>query len=262
MMTLSTLFVAAAPADAFWIGSTWVPPAPCESWNAPGKRVNIAYARLASQPRDPSIFQKIKNDAAYVSEKIRQAGGKVVRWVCNSATPGDVWVGEGIISARTPDACREMYNKWGSNYADRINICVGSGGGGWAKSWHSGDDSPGPQNRYNTGPSWAWVGDNGGGTLLHEFLHTIGAVQLSAPHSSGFWHCYDGDDWMCYNDGGSHFLGLDRILGTVDDLTMWIRCGTIQVDCGRDDYFNPSPASGSYLATHWNTYNSMFLRRP
>jgi hypothetical protein len=29
-------------------------------------------------------------------------------------------------------------------------------------------------------------------------------------------------------------------------------------DCHGDDYFNPSPPAGNYLATHWNLYNSIF----
>lgn len=76
---------------------------------------------------------------------------------------------------------------------------------------------------------------------LHELGHNLGAVQLSAPHASGGWHCNDGRDIMCYNDGGSNSSGYSNAYCSVE---VW--------DCGKDSYFNAKPASTSYLARHWN----------
>jgi hypothetical protein len=85
---------------------------------------------------------------------------------------------------------------------------------------------------------------------LHEISHTLGAVQRSAPHHSTNWHCLDEWDILCYDDDGS------------GGLSTYVACSTpaSQIwDCNRDDYFSPSPAPGSYLATHWNLYNSPFM---
>jgi hypothetical protein len=96
---------------------------------------------------------------------------------------------------------------------------------------------------------------------LHEMSHNLGAVQWSAPHSTqpvGFslpryGHCWQGADVMCYTEdsGAAHPMQYDcpRVGGAIPQA----------YDCGRDDYFNPAPPAGSYLATHWNVYDSVFL---
>ncbi len=95
---------------------------------------------------------------------------------------------------------------------------------------------------------------------LHEATHNLGAVQLSAPNSSGAGHCNDEYDVMCYEDGGSgspfEAPECDGALSAPNDpygpeFQAW--------DCNRDDYFNVSPAGGSYLDTHWNIADSAFL---
>lgn len=77
------------------------------------------------------------------------------------------------------------------------------------------------------------------GTPLHEASHNMGAVQDSAPHTSGDFHCNDGLDVMCYDDDGpssNYNAGV---------------CGSVQFDCNMNDYFHPKPSSG-YLYNHWN----------
>jgi len=140
------------------------------------------------------------------------------------------------------------------------------------------DDRPGPANLNDTGPAYAMVDAEATGwsyssmweTALHELGHALGAVQCSAPHSScpagetGKNHCWDETDVMCYDDGGSYFRGPDGVRGTDDDRTTTVVCPNYsseaeQWDCNKDDYFNPSPGAGSYLATHWNIAYSDFV---
>ncbi|HEV7363205.1 MAG TPA: hypothetical protein VGN71_02360 [Solirubrobacteraceae bacterium] len=126
-------------------------------------------------------------------------------------------------------------------------------------------DQPGSGNPHNAGGFYAvayglgrtYFTSNsqafGDEVPLHEITHTLGAVQDSAPHSSQAGHCYDESDVECYNDGGSYFATGGSTVAACSD-------GAHQVyDCNLDDYFSPSPAPGSYLATHWNLFNSVFL---
>jgi hypothetical protein len=104
---------------------------------------------------------------------------------------------------------------------------------------------------------WGWWAEG----FLHELTHNLGAVQWGAPHSTQpagqsnpqYGHCWQGADVMCYTEdaGASHPMQTDctGLPGAIPQ----------NYDCGRDDYFNPAPAPGSYLATHWNTYDSAFM---
>jgi hypothetical protein len=83
----------------------------------------------------------------------------------------------------------------------------------------------------------------------HELFHVFGAVQESAPHGDDLGHCSDGSDLMCTTTSVACVPKYSR------PTTVLI----LPLDCNGDDYFNPSPEPGSYLASHWNTYNSPFL---
>ena len=149
-------------------------------------------------------------------------------------------------------------------YADGINV---PGVGGEAQIRN--DDSV-AGSAHGIGALWALLYGRGGtdffgsstsfaaGTTsrthvdlaLHEISHTLGAVQSSAPHRSASFHCRDEYDILCYDDDGA------------GGLSTFVACNSPSNqywDCNKDDYFNPAPAAGSYLATHWNVFNSVFM---
>jgi hypothetical protein len=98
-------------------------------------------------------------------------------------------------------------------------------------------------------PGTPAVGGNRSDYLLHEIMHTLGAVQTNSPHATAGGHCWDDQDVMCYDDGSAGSQLLRPVCPTAAEL----------IDCGADDYFSPSPAPGSYLSTHWDAYNSTYL---
>ena len=96
------------------------------------------------------------------------------------------------------------------------------------------------------GPDCWEAGQSRAEVQLHELFHTLGAVQLSAPHSDDGGHCTDTPSVMCPV----------RRRPTVP------ACAKQRVevlDCGFDDYWDPDPPSGSYLATADNIATSVYF---
>ena len=95
------------------------------------------------------------------------------------------------------------------------------------------------------GPRCYEMGQSRAQVQLHELLHTLGAVQLSAPHSDRGGHCSDTPSVMC---PGAKPTVRACALQPVEVL-----------DCGSDDYWNPAPEPGSYLATGDNIATSTYF---
>ncbi len=121
------------------------------------------------------------------------------------------------------------------------------------------DDSAATTNANNSGQMMAiqygysayppnWL------VLAHELGHNMGAVQITAPHTTGITglHCTDGSDVMCYADGGDNS----------SQYSSTICPSGLTFDCNHDDYFNANPESGSYLDTKWNiaSANNRFVQ--
>jgi hypothetical protein len=165
----------------------------------------------------------------------------------------DIQLSTGIGGSNFSTIVSDMQNQGMSNPLAHYWIWTdGNPTSGYAgQSTVTGDDSPGPNNQINSSDQYSvnygYTDANGGaGIFAHENGHAMGAVQLSAPDTTGAWHCIDGIDVMCYNDNGPNGARY-----TTSDCGPAPN-GTNLFDCSRNDYFNPVPAPGSYLATHWN----------
>ena len=221
-----------------------------------GNRVQAIYARAADVPdRYGSVVGLIRQYAADADYQVNvsagQSGvGRRVRYVTASCS---LSVASVVLSSAGDDsftAMRSELRAKGFNRSDRkylvwadasVGIC------GLGELYN--DDRPTPDNYNNGGPAYARVdAPCWGYAEAHELLHTLGAVQSSAPNSTSAGHCVDENDTMCYVDTSG-----TSMLSSCPGFPSW------QVDCSLDDYFNADADPSGYLSTHWNVADSSFL---
>jgi len=235
----------------------------CDGDGTSGNRVQLLYVHATDvADRSASLAAKFRQwatklDNVFSSSAAETGGDRHVRFVhdaaCNPIVT-DVAVsptGDDAF-AKTLDQLRAKgFTRTDRKYVawvDANRYC------GMAQVYY--DDSPGQANASNgsaTVPgelaridSGCWGQANS--VEAHELMHTLGGVQTSAPHATRKNHCSDEYDRMCYDDGSG--VPLEFPCPSSHDGLF---------DCNHDDYYSTAPASGSYLASHWNTAASAFL---
>ena len=240
-------------------GEPYVAPAgtvACIGDGVTGGRVQLVYARAGNvASRYSSVLPLLRQYASDADDIINVSAGRVgegrrVRYVTNNDCLPEV---TNVELSNTGDdtfgnMVTELRNK-GLNSPDRkylvfVDAAVGICGLGEVYLNDRGDEL----NPNNTGRAmyarvdascWQYA-------AAHEMLHNLGAVQNTAPNSSGAGHCTDEVDVMCYRD-------------TSTTVTRQVCSRAGQVDCNNNDYFHPNPNSGSYLDNKWNVARSRYL---
>jgi hypothetical protein len=238
-----------------------LPKVQCDGDGISGKRVQVIYARSSDQPnRYGTYVNSIRQWAAESDEIYRDSaaetgGERHIRFVHNSScvltVPHVIMspTGDDSFTNTQVELAAQGYNLTTRKYMIFVDANVYCGIGNIKN-----DDQPGAANLNNGGPSYGRTdaGCWGGTTPAHELMHNIGGVQLSAPHSSGGWHCTDEWDLECYSDS-PYYPTMSYLCPDSSHNRLF--------DCGHDDYYRVGSVGG-YLATHWNSANSQYLVTP
>jgi hypothetical protein len=246
----------------------------CDGDGVSGNRVQAVYAYPAGGADNFSaVAPSLTRWAAAADEAVNASAAKTggvrhVRWVTSADCKLEVLkvalssAGVASLSGTVSD-----FDALGLNRADRkylvwVDAYVYCGVANVAaddratqENKNNGPGRPGMVARVDRG---CW-GRAGTPLEVHELVHTLGGVQMTAPNAAGTYHCRDEYDVMCYDDDGTKD-GLVWADGTLVPLRYL--CPSEQerlLDCRGDDYFNTSPAQGSWLAKHWNVADSSFL---
>jgi hypothetical protein len=253
------------------------PPCPGNGWSGRRIRILLGYPSDTTPPDAAGTRQLIKQAIALADQNLDAQSPSVLgqhyRFWCSSDR--SVTISTVALAPIGSDGAYTFANVANSLAAKRyddpafiyatfvanIDCCYPYAGQGSLSL----DDQPDPAHNANNalGTRYSMINvapGQGAGSLAfafqHEVGHNLGAVQNSAPHSSGGFHCFETYDTMCYNDGGSYFSGGGGLVSTCPSLSP---TGMYTFDCNGDDYYNVTPASNTYLSTHWNVADSSWL---
>jgi hypothetical protein len=232
----------------------------CDGDGESGLRTQVLYVRASDVPdRYADYVASFRvwaegASAIYDASAAETGGSRHIRFVHDGSceisvahvvippeADDEYWASAGAVAALGYDRTDRKYMM----FVDAFVYC------GVANfNWTS--DEAGPDNASNSGPGWGRTdaGCWSSAVAAHEHMHNLGGVQLSAPHTSGGAHCFDDYDLMCYKDAP-----------TAPDMQILCADGAHEsrFDCNHDDYYNTNPPAGSYLRTHWNAADSLFL---
>lgn len=249
-------------------------PARCIGDGTSGARVEVLVAHERNQDIRASVadFRRWTEQAVwtFAASGARSGGEATLRVVTDATADGcEIRVSTVAVGASdlaTFDGLVEALAGAGYDRSDRKYLVFADHDGetcGRATSTQ--DDRPGAHNvanelGYARVDARCWtVGDDGFGSIAaHELTHSMGAVQDSAPNSTGDAHCDDEWDLMCATSAAS-----DTTVRCSDDdaaTTGEQDRENFLLDCGGDDYFNAGDPDG-YLVEHWNVASSIFLSR-
>ena len=265
-----------------------VPPAPCPGDGVSGRRIVVAYGYPAdTSPRAKTLRPVIREALGLADANLDAAshgfGGQHYRLFCQRDVQvtlrawklvpigsDDTFTFSDLITSLADRVANGLGDEdlddpdtIYSVFVDHIGCCYGPAG----QATYSHDDRPDPAVNRNNQPlsprySLVRLGYSTialAGIWQHEIGHNLGAVQDSAPHTSGNGHCYESFDVMCYNDGGPWFQGGG---GMVANCVAGMPDGQEIFDCNGDDYYAVAPVDGSYLTDHWNLADNRWLTRP
>jgi hypothetical protein len=209
-----------------------------------GPRIEAIYAHAANRPdlyalALPFISVGLAQATAQVEESAARTGGyRSLRFVTSACEPV---VRNVTLSAQGDDTigatATELYNM-GFNHPERDYLVFVDSEVYCGIAYLGG--------RYARVDKTCW-----NYAELHELTHNFGAVQPSAPNSSGGGHCTDESDIMCYSDE-PYFPLMRQVCDFVFEHLL---------DCNADDYFSTAPQAGSFLSYHpeFNTADTPFM---